>query len=157
VIVAGYDGSLQAQYALRKAAALLSPRRILIVTVWEPGLGMATAFVPTGADSPAVPLDPAVAMEVDEAMDKRAHTTAEEGAELARQFGLEPEIVVVPDEGNVADTLVDLANERGAEAIVVGSRGLGGLRARLLGSVSEKVTRHAAIPVLVVHAPPDHP
>jgi nucleotide-binding universal stress UspA family protein len=96
-------------------------------------------------------------MEVDEAMDKRAHTTAEEGAELARQFGLEPEIVVVPDEGNVADTLVDLANERGAEAIVVGSRGLGGLRARLLGSVSEKVTRHAAIPVLVVHAPPDHP
>jgi nucleotide-binding universal stress UspA family protein len=152
VIVAGYDGSPIARHALEEAAQLLNERRVLVVTVWEAGLGVATAFVPSGADGPAIPLDPATAMEVDEAMDARAHRTAEEGAALARSLGFEAEARAVPDESNVGDTIIGVARAESARVIVVGSRGLGGLRARLLGSVSEKVIRHAEIPVLVVHA-----
>jgi nucleotide-binding universal stress UspA family protein len=46
--------------------------------------------------------------------------------------------------------IVALAKELGAGLIVVGSRGLGGLRRALLGNVSDSVVEHAHCPVLVV-------
>jgi nucleotide-binding universal stress UspA family protein len=46
--------------------------------------------------------------------------------------------------------IVSLAEEIGAGLIVMGSRGLGGVRRALLGSVSDSVVRHANCPVLVV-------
>lgn len=46
--------------------------------------------------------------------------------------------------------IVDLAEDVGAGLIVVGSRGLGGMRRVLMGSVSDSVVRHAHCPVLVV-------
>ncbi|MDN5697830.1 MAG: universal stress protein [Rubrobacter sp.] len=52
--------------------------------------------------------------------------------------------------GNQADNIVRLAEEIGADTIVMGSRGLGGVRRALMGSVSEDVVRHAHCPVLVV-------
>jgi nucleotide-binding universal stress UspA family protein len=57
-----------------------------------------------------------------------------------------------PDEGavTVAEQIVNLADELGVGLIVVGSRGLGGIRRALMGSVSDAVVRHAHCPVLVV-------
>jgi nucleotide-binding universal stress UspA family protein len=50
-----------------------------------------------------------------------------------------------------ADTeIVDLAEELGVGLVVLGSRGLGGIRRALMGSVSDSVVRHAHCPVLVV-------
>ena len=51
--------------------------------------------------------------------------------------------------GKAAAEIVDLAEELGA-GLVVGSRGLGGIRRALMGSVSDSVVRHAHCPVLVV-------
>ena len=48
------------------------------------------------------------------------------------------------------EAIVHLAEEIGAGLIVMGSRGLGGLRRALMGSVSDSVVRHAHCPVLVV-------
>jgi nucleotide-binding universal stress UspA family protein len=45
---------------------------------------------------------------------------------------------------------VRLAEEIGAGLIVMGSRGRGGVRRALMGSVSDSVVRHAHCPVLVV-------
>src|SRR5918911_296401 len=53
-------------------------------------------------------------------------------------------------EGVPAAEIVALGEEIGAGLIVVGSRGLGGVRRALMGSVSEAVTRHAHCAVLVV-------
>ena len=63
-------------------------------------------------------------------------------------------------EGKVAEThlatgepdkeIVRLSEEIGAGTIVIGSRGLGGLKRSLMGSVSESVVRHAHCPVFVV-------
>jgi nucleotide-binding universal stress UspA family protein len=52
--------------------------------------------------------------------------------------------------GEVALEIVALAEELGAGLIVMGCRGLGGVRRALMGSVSDSVVRHAHCPVLVV-------
>jgi nucleotide-binding universal stress UspA family protein len=52
--------------------------------------------------------------------------------------------------GQVALEIVALAEELGADLIVMGCRGLGGVRRALMGSVSDSVVRHAHCPVLVV-------
>ena len=50
----------------------------------------------------------------------------------------------------VAEQIVSLAEEIEAGLIVIGSRGLGGIRRALMGSVSDSVVRHAHCPVMVV-------
>ena len=52
--------------------------------------------------------------------------------------------------GGVAREIVHLAEDLGAGLIVMGSRGRGGIRRALMGSVSDSVVRHAHCPVLVV-------
>jgi nucleotide-binding universal stress UspA family protein len=52
--------------------------------------------------------------------------------------------------GKVDLEIVALAEELQADLIVMGSRGLGGVRRALMGSVSDSVVRHAHCPVLVV-------
>lgn len=52
--------------------------------------------------------------------------------------------------GRPDEEIVVLAQEIGAGLIVTGSRGQGGIRRALMGSVSDSVVRHAHCPVLVV-------
>ena len=52
-------------------------------------------------------------------------------------------------EGPAADALLSVAKVRNVELIVVGSRGLNPVQELLLGSTSEKVVRHAHVPVLI--------
>jgi nucleotide-binding universal stress UspA family protein len=57
----------------------------------------------------------------------------------------------------VARTILTVADKHGVAAIVVGSRGLSGIRARLEGSTSKALLKHAPCPVVVVHeADADH-
>jgi nucleotide-binding universal stress UspA family protein len=52
--------------------------------------------------------------------------------------------------GNPADEIVATADDHDVDLVVVGARGLGGMARLLLGSVSERVLRHARCPVLIV-------
>jgi nucleotide-binding universal stress UspA family protein len=71
------------------------------------------------------------------------HRIAESGAELARSVGLQADALATHDEGQVAAAIVQVARTRRAAAIVVGSRGLTGLRARLEGSTSNAFLKHS--------------
>jgi nucleotide-binding universal stress UspA family protein len=51
--------------------------------------------------------------------------------------------------GGAAEEIVDLAEELGTGLIVMGSRGRGGIRRALMGSVSDFVVQHAHCPVLI--------
>jgi nucleotide-binding universal stress UspA family protein len=51
--------------------------------------------------------------------------------------------------GDPAEKIVNFAEEHNVDMIIVGSLGKGGFERLVIGSVSEKVVRHAKVPVLV--------
>lgn len=59
-------------------------------------------------------------------------------------------VVVLRVGGDAASRILDLPAELGVDAIVMASRGRGGLSRFLLGSVTEKVLRHSLLPMLIV-------
>jgi nucleotide-binding universal stress UspA family protein len=133
-ILCGIDGSDDGRLALRAAAQLsaqldarLVVAHVVPVPVQSPRLGPA-AMVPTDAELEA---------------GKRllAHVLEEEGLSWVEQRA---------DYGFPADRLAYLADEEGAELIVVGSRGRGPFKAAFLGSVSTDLIGVARCPVLVV-------
>lgn len=52
--------------------------------------------------------------------------------------------------GDAAHRIIETASSEGVELVVLGSRGRGGFKGLLLGSVSHKVTNHVGCPVLIV-------
>ena len=63
--------------------------------------------------------------------------------------------VHVLESSSVVDAIQAMAEECGADLIVMGTHGRGGLAHVILGSVAERTLRHAPCPVLTVHAKPD--
>jgi nucleotide-binding universal stress UspA family protein len=156
-ILIAYDGSPAAREAVEQAGALFAPRKAIVLTVWEPGLSE-FMLVPdaTGMGTTMMPYDPSVVREVDRAGEDHANDIAHDGQALAQKSGLQAEALAVRDVTNTADAIVEVANERQVKAIVIGSRGLKGLRSKLLGSASGEVLRRAGRPVVVVRHPDDH-
>ena len=149
-VVVAYDGSAEARAALEAAAKLFAGRPHVIVSVWEPGLAAAFAAAPDPTGLSQLPPSPEQMAAVDEAQRWHAQDAADTGAELARSLGVDAEAIPVPDDADVAETVASVAAERDACAVVVGSRGLGGIKARLLGSTSQGMLKHARCPVVVV-------
>jgi nucleotide-binding universal stress UspA family protein len=150
-VLIAYDGSEVSRSAVRHAAELFAGRPAVLATVWEPGLAAVQVAMPgmgvgMGTRSP----DPTTIEAVDRVAREHASTVAADGAEFARSLGLVAEPQAVPDEVDVADTLIDIARERGAAVVVAGSHGISGLRKRLLGSVSRKLIEHCDRPILVI-------
>jgi nucleotide-binding universal stress UspA family protein len=151
-ILIAYDGSDAARRAISETAELFGSRSVLVATVWEEGLAYSAAAMQTaGPELQPVPADFGEAQKLGEELQARARRIAEDGAELARSAGLQAEAFAVAGEFQVAEAIVELARERRVAAIVIGSRGLTGLRARLEGSTSSGVLKHASCPVVVVH------
>lgn len=73
----------------------------------------------------------------------------EHAAATLRAEGITVE--TVPAVGEAAEAIVELANQRGADLIVVGTRELGFMQRMLGQSVSAAVSRHASCDVLIVH------
>jgi nucleotide-binding universal stress UspA family protein len=83
--------------------------------------------------------------------ERHARSWEEEQAECMRGEGaktVEAHLML----GRRDAAIVRLAEELEAGLIVVGSRGLGGMRKALIGSVSDSVVRHASRPVMVIRA-----
>jgi nucleotide-binding universal stress UspA family protein len=148
-VLIAYDGSEVSRAAVRQAAELFAGRPALVATVWEPGLAVVAMGRPDALGMSTVP-DPATVEAIDRLQREHASTVAADGAELARSLGLAAAPQAVPDGVDVADTLIDIARQRGAVVVVVGSHGISGLRNRLLGSVSRKLIEHCDRPVLVI-------
>jgi nucleotide-binding universal stress UspA family protein len=132
-IVVGLDGSVSAKEALRWAVdeAVRRGDVVEVVYVWDnPYRDM---WLPKHAAE-----DPLAHLRV--ALDKTVSTV------LGEHPAAQVETVVA--EGHVVQVLVDRA--RGADMLVVGSRGRGNLAGAFLGSVSFGCAAHAPCPVVVV-------
>ena len=77
-----------------------------------------------------------------------AASRLEQRAQRLRLKGLDVATIVA--NGDVAETILEHAVEAGADAIVMGTHGRTGLVHLLMGSVAEKVVRHASVPVVTV-------
>lgn len=104
-------------------------------------------------DTLVTPADAAGPLRVDDYTTRGARQQLEAIAEPLRREGLAVRTLAVT--GDVADEILTVANEIGAEALVVGTHGRTGLSHLLLGSIAEKVVRRASVPVVCVrtHAP----
>jgi nucleotide-binding universal stress UspA family protein len=135
-----YDGSEPARRAIRLAAAILGPRNAVVLDV-------APLFEP--AESYAVAASAASVVDFEHAHAGEALTRAGEGADIARAAGF----TATPQGAAAAPTwegILDVADETGASAIVIGSHGRTGVHEFVEGSVSHEVAKHSALPVLVV-------
>jgi nucleotide-binding universal stress UspA family protein len=74
---------------------------------------------------------------------------ANAAAERLRELGVEHVEVARSEGGDPAEAILDLAERLGADLIVVGNKGVSGIRRFLLGSVAQKVVAHAPCGVLV--------
>ena len=146
MILFAYDGSEDGKAAIAHGGALFAGRPATILTVWEPFVlimersGAGFAY---GGSS----FDP---QEVDGASEAAAHETADEGVALATAAGLDAQPSTVARSTSVAEAVLAAADDVGADAIVLGTRGRGSLKSMLLGSVSHAVLQRADRPVLVV-------
>ncbi len=140
-ILACFDGSPGARHAIDELGRLLPTRSVLVLSIWSSPVGMAVHSM--GRE----------ARKNEKRQKQIATASAAEGADCARQAGLDA--VPLTASGSSEGTcraILDAADERDARLIVLGARALGGIKALLLGSVSECVVRHARRAVLVVHA-----
>ena len=143
-----YDGSDDAKAAVEHIAELAPGQPAVVVTVWEPYVQLLTRYPATGNLLAAEDSE-----QIDGASEGDAERTAEEGAALGRTHGLEASGSAVMMRDSVADTLLGEADRVSAGAIVVGSRGLGGLGSLLLGSVSHALLQRADRAVVIVPSP----
>jgi nucleotide-binding universal stress UspA family protein len=145
-IVVGYDDSDAARRALERAVELAEAfrARLVVTSVAEPLAGLAAPVGPTPELAPLPPSAPPVDT-------SELHLRE---LDAARRFleGRDVEADLVLRRGPPAESIVELADERGADLIVVGTGEPGFLERLLAGSVSEDVTRSAHCDVLVVHA-----
>jgi nucleotide-binding universal stress UspA family protein len=86
--------------------------------------------------------------EIVQAMEADARELAGEAAHLLQERGLKVRAIAV--RGDPAEAIIGVADDEKVDLIVMGRRGLHGLRGMLLGSVSERVLRHTDIPVMVL-------
>lgn len=150
MILMSYDGSADAQAAIERVAELLPGVDATVLTVWEP---IMDALTRTGSLSMGMAgsyLDPD---KIDAANQEAALANATEGAERATAAGLAAQPRSDARRAAIANTILVAAAEVEADVIVMGTRGLSGVKSFLLGSVSHAVVQHADRAVLVVPSP----
>jgi nucleotide-binding universal stress UspA family protein len=143
-----YDGSVDAQAAIDRAGLLMPGSEATVLVIWETmvetmtrsgALGMGMAMVGTYGDEGT-----------DAAIEKAARDTAADGVKRAGAAGLVAQPRLANRDGDIAGVILGAAADVDADVIVLGTRGLSGVKSLMLGSVSHAVLHHADRPVLVV-------
>jgi nucleotide-binding universal stress UspA family protein len=140
-IVVGTDGSETAAEAVRQATELakVSGAKLELVSAFEP--------IPQQrlkAEAQEVPGDVAYGVGPREDV----NTTLDNAAGPARSESIGT--TTHAREGDPADAILDVAEETGADLIVVGNKGMTGAKRFLLGSVPNKISHHAPCDVMIV-------
>ena len=140
-IVVGTDGSDTAKEAVRQAVELARSvgAELLLVSAYQP-----VSRVSVNRETAQMPEDVqwmvSAREDVASLLDEAARTAGEAGVPVQ----------TFPRQGDPADAILDVAEERDADLIVVGNKGMTGAKRFLLGSVPNKVSHHAPCSVLII-------
>ncbi len=140
-IVVGTDGSETATEAVKQAVDLAKAvgAKVQLVSAYEPVSNQRIREERTQA-----PEDVQWSINPREDVD----ATLNDAAEIAEAAGVNAERFA--RQGDPADAILDVAEERGSDLIVVGNRGMTGAKRFLLGSVPNKVSHHAPCSVMII-------
>ena len=140
-IVVGTDGSETANEAVRQAAELAATlgARVHLVCVYEP---LPSAHAGQGEGD--VPSESGWVLRPREDVD----ATLAAAAAVFAAAGVEVDLYA--QRGDPADAILDVAEERGADLIIVGNRGRTGAKRFLLGSVPNRLSHYAPCAVLII-------
>ena len=140
-IVVGTDGSETAGEAVRQAVELAGSvkAKLELVSAYEP-----VSDTRLREERTEVPDDVQWMVNPREDVD----STLREAADIAKEAGVEVETYA--RQGDPADAILDVAEEQGADLIIVGNKGMTGAKRFLLGSVPNKVSHHAPCSVLII-------
>ena len=140
-IVVGTDGSDTAKEAVRQATDLakMTGSSIDLVSAYEP-----VSSARLREEAQQVPKD--LEWMVNPREDVEA--TLDTALEQIKEAGVE--VQKFAREGDPADAILDVAEERSAGLIVVGNKGMTGAKRFLLGSVPNKVSHHAPCSVMII-------
>lgn len=149
VAIDGSDSSKRAAQVALGLATGLKADLILLHAISPPtNYYGSTIPTPSGVAAP-----PSSQHEIDAYYDyarRAAKAMVEDIESQARRGGVKVKTEFPQGVSSVVETIIDHAVEEKADLIVVGTRGLGGFKKLLLGSVSSGVVSHASSPVLVV-------
>jgi nucleotide-binding universal stress UspA family protein len=144
-IVVGVDGSDGSRRALAWAADEARLRKWVVVAIHAYTI---PSFLMASDVLPGVPAAPITDPELPERLEEAAEKLLAQEIERVDSDDLTIEARVVS--GPAADALIQAAQE--ADLVVVGTRGLGGFKELLLGSVSHQVAHYSPLPVVIVPA-----
>ena len=149
-ILLATDGSAEAELAARTAVDLAQKTDSELHVVHVVDIAPTALLYPEATDPEGIEIpDPILDEDIRRLADKRGREMLDEELELVRSAGgtvAKAHMTM----GEADREIVHLAEDLGSCLIVMGSRGRGGIRRALMGSVSDSVVRHAHCPVLVV-------
>jgi len=134
-IVVGYDGTDASKEALRHASEFAQALGDKVVLVF--------GYAPHGYGGGEVEAQR-------EAVKELGEKATAEGAEIAKSESVDHEVELVAE--HPVRALMDVARDRGARMIVVGSHGDNPLKGAIIGSTPHKLVQLSETPVLVVRA-----
>src|SRR3954469_14274056 len=102
-ILVAFDGSDTAQAAVEAAARLFPTHRLVVTSIWEPGLAVAMASTTDMTGIGYVAPTPEDMATMDRAQREHATDAAETGARLARELGADAQAHPIADEGKVGE------------------------------------------------------
>ncbi len=146
-ILVPIDGSKPSEAAIELALRIASENRAEVVFVHAVELNKVVAMTGPGGIDPGLAIDAAC---------KAGSAILDDARACAQKAHVQASFEQPEDE--CVSSVLQLARQRNADLIVIGSHGRSGIPRAFLGSVAEGILRRSHIPVLVCHAAPaEHP
>lgn len=144
-IIVSTDGSQDSRKAIDAAIFLAKQNTSELIVVHVVSEALPAQYAPIGINEPVADYSSYFS-----AIEQKGKKLVDETVEMARKAGISAKGQVLRTISSTVEAILEISDKEHVDLIVVGTRGLGGFRKLLLGSVSSGIVAHATCSVLVV-------
>jgi nucleotide-binding universal stress UspA family protein len=144
-ILVSTDGSENAKRAVSAASSLAKQNGSELLIVHVVSEAIPAQYSPIGINTPAADYS-----DYFKTIEQEGLKLVNDVAQRAKEEGINARGEVLRTISSTVESIVEAADKEHVDLIVVGTRGLGGFKKLLLGSVSSGVVSHASCSVLIV-------